>query len=291
MLKGILSIFGIAAMAAVSPVLAGGEEQDTGFYFAVMVKSSNYAQNAQGELKLLNYHFFSEVFPKDPDTRLSGKLWREGDEASAMPYVKRKTNYYIEGGHFDSLQEVDRAYPNGLYYLSFETDRLTIDQQPLLLSGSDGRTEIPDPIQIVLFQDGVKVAPDRLDADKALTISWSKYSNGRADPNGIVDDMIFVVLQNCRGERIVHTGLPFAGPYMTYETTQIPVDQGKLKPGQSYSMFVEFPHVADSRIAEGVPLFSSYATATYLDLKTLGESADDECLSEMPPMDTGQTDR
>ena len=38
-------------------------------------------------------------------------------------------------------------------------------------------------------------------------------------------------------------------------------------------------------------IFSAYATATYLDLVTLGEAQSNECLDSMPPMDTGQTDR
>ena len=56
-------------------------------------------------------------------------------------------------------------------------------------------------------------------------------------------------------------------------------------------MFVEFPHVVDSVIAGGVPGFTSYATATYLDFNTLGENAEGVCRKEMPAMDTGQTDR
>ena len=56
-------------------------------------------------------------------------------------------------------------------------------------------------------------------------------------------------------------------------------------------MFVEFPHVVDSSIVNGVPGFTSFATATYLDIFTRGEALDAACLDEMPAMDTGQTDR
>lgn len=271
--------------------LAGGEAKDTELSFIVMVKSSNYSQNDKGQLKLLNYHFFSEVFPKQENVVVSGKLWREDEEHKAMPYVKRKSNYYIEGGHFDSLEEVDKAYPNDRYYFSIKTERLNIEGQSLKLRGETGQTDIPSPIRISLFQEGIEVPPNMVDPSKGLTIRWSEYSNGQSDPRGIVDDMIFVVLQNCQGDRIVHTGLPFFGPYMTYETKQVQVDAGKLRPGEPYSMFVEFPHVVDSRVAQGVPLFSSYATATYLDMQTKGKRESDACLESMPPMDTGQTDR
>jgi hypothetical protein len=41
--------------------LAGCSEQ-TDISFVVIVKSSNYAQDTLGQLELLNYHFFSEIF-------------------------------------------------------------------------------------------------------------------------------------------------------------------------------------------------------------------------------------
>ncbi|MBV55076.1 MAG: hypothetical protein CMQ12_00730 [Gammaproteobacteria bacterium] len=264
---------------------------DTGLYFIVLVKSSNYSQNRDGELTRLNYHFFSEVFPHNPDTPVTGSLRRDGVSSLAMFYEKRESNHYIEGGHFDTVEEADQTHPNGLYRLSVKTDKVHIVNQQLNLASDSGATEIPEPITIHLSQGGNAVAPDKLDPDQTLTISWSEYSNGRDDPRGIVDDMIFVVMQDCTGARIVHTGLPFNGPYMTWKSQEVTVDASKLKPGHPYSIFVEFPHVVDSRMAEGVPIFSSYATATYLDLVTQGEAQSNECLDSMPPMDTGQTDR
>ena len=264
---------------------------DTGLHFIVLVKSSNYSQNRDGELTRLNYHFFSEVFPHNPETLVTGSLWRDGLGSSAMDYEKRENNHYIEGGHFDTVEEADKTHPNGVYRLSVKTDKVHIVNQRLNLAGDSGATEIPEPIKIHLSQGGNTVAPDNLDPNQSLTISWSEYSNGRDDPRGIVDDMIFVVMQDCTGARIVHTGLPFKGPYMTWKSQQVTVDDSKLKPGHPYSIFVEFPQVVDSHIAEGVPIFSSYATATYLDLTTQGEARSNECLDSMPPMDTGQTDR
>ena len=56
-------------------------------------------------------------------------------------------------------------------------------------------------------------------------------------------------------------------------------------------MFVEFPHVVDSKVVNGVPGFTSYATATYTDINTVGEIDPSSCPDELPPLDTGQTDR
>ncbi|HLF32218.1 MAG TPA: VOC family protein, partial [Xanthomonadales bacterium] len=128
-------------------------------------------------------------------------------------------------------------------------------------------------------------------ASKNLDIRWSDYSNGRDDPRGIVDDMIFVVVADCHGERLYHTGLPFGEePYMRHGVRQVQVSAGLLRPGEPYSMFVEFPHVVDSVMAGNAPGFTSYATATYLDMKTTGVAVG-TCPARQPPMDTGQTDR
>jgi hypothetical protein len=208
-----------------------------------------------------------------------------------MPYEDRGENYYIEGGHFDTVEEADRAYQNGNFVFEIKNDFVNIRSE-LSLGGANGETEIPKPIRISLFQNGQATSPLKVNAAKPLTIRWSEYSNGAANENGIIDDMIFVVVQNCQGERIVHSGLPFENnDYMTFRTRELLVDANTLRPGEPYAMFVEFPHVVDSTIVDGVPGFTSFATATYLDVQTGGEPDDSFCLEEMPAMDTGQTDR
>ena len=77
---------------------------------------------------------------------------------------------------------------------------------------------------------------------------------------------------------------------MTYLAEEVVVPAGRFKPGQPYSMFVEFPHVVESGEDNGVAGFTSYATATYLDVKSIGRSSE-ACPDKLPPLDTGQTDR
>ncbi len=263
-----------------------------GLWFFVLVKSSNYSQSVTGELTFLNYHFFSELFPKGSNTiEFSGELKRHDAPDAPMPYENRGSNFYIEGGHFQTLQALDEAYPNGEFAFSIHGAGETIEAS-LKLSGPGGKTDIPAPITISLQQNDAVVRPDQVDPARPLSISWSNYSNGGPDPRGVVDDMIFVVVQDCEGERIVHTGLPFKRPdYLRFDAAGLTVDAGTLNPGEPYAMFVEFPHVVDSAIVGGTPGFTSYATATYLDLHTTGDGATTRCAPEMPAMDTGQTDR
>ncbi|MBT3327100.1 MAG: hypothetical protein HN396_12745 [Gemmatimonadales bacterium] len=259
--------------------------------FVVIVKSSNYAQDSEGQLTLLNYHFFSEIFLQPGGEVVSAALVRATAPTKRMEYESRGDNYYFEGGHFNSVEEADQAYPNGSYVLSLETPTLSLSEFELALEGPGGVTDIPDPIRISLWQDEEEVHPLSVDPETELVVRWSAYSNGVADPRGIVDDMIFLVLADCHGERILHTGLPFQGDYTTFRTTEMRVEAGKLRTGHTYSGFVEFPHVVDSKIEQAVPGFTSYATATYLDLQTTGQSTIESCPDAPPPMDTGQTDR
>lgn len=271
--------------------LEQGKQAQNDLTFFVLVKSSNYAQDVEGNLTLLNYHFFSEIFPKQGGTINSARLIRGADNRE-LPYTDRGNTFYYEGGHFDSKEEVDTEHPNGVYRFDIVTPSVAIEGTELTLSGPNGETDIPAPITIFLEQEGIQIRPDKIDASKPLRVSWSGYSNGRADPNGIVDDMLFVVFQNCFGERIFHTGLPFAREdYLTFRTQEVTLPAKTLTTGMSHSMFVEMPHVADSILANGVPGFTSFATATYLDVKAKGTYDGPACPATIPPLDTGQTDR
>lgn len=268
---------------------ACGAQNDVSFI--VLVKSSNYAQDVSGDLTLLNHHFFSEIFLTEGGRIERAALTTPNEPLEPMEYEDRGENYYVEGGHFDTVDELDAAYPNGTFLFDLETAGVNFAGEALGLVGPDGETTLPDPITITLSQAGQEVSPEEIDAGQELVIRWSEYSGGAADPRGIVDDMIFVVVADCHGERIVHTGLPFQGAYLTYRARDLSVAAGTLTSGSSYSMFVEFPRVMDSRVIRGVPAFTSYATATYLDLHTTGTAVDSSCPDVAPPMDTGQTDR
>lgn len=268
-----------------------GCSEQTDISFVVIVKSSNYAQDTEGRLELLNYHFFSEIFLRPGGSLASATLSLASGMGDQMEYEGREGNFYFEGGHFGTQEEVDLAYPNGSYRVDIEAPSVALRDLSLGLEGPGGETDIPEPIRVSLRQDGVQVDPLSVDPEKDLVFRWSSYSNGQEDPRGIVDDMIFLVVANCQGERIFHTGLPFQGEYTTFRTTEMLVGSEELRPGQPYSAFVEFPHVVDSKLERGVPGFASYATATYLDFRTTGPRADHACPEIPPPMDTGQTDR
>lgn len=281
------AVFGCGLLLVALASCASGSDVS----FFVLVKSSNWAQDSAGKLTLLNYHFFSEIFVARGGGIVSAVLRPQQGSSAPLPYEDRGENWYVEGGHFDSVAQLDAAYPNGSFAFDIEMSRGRIQDAVLQLEGPGGRTDLPAPIHISLVQEGSEVSPLQIDPALALQVRWSEYSNGATDPRSVVDDMIFVVIADCHGERLFHTGLPFAGEYLTFRATELEVAAGTLAPGRPYSAFVEFPHVVDSRIVDGVPGFTSYATATYLDLRTSGPADDASCPEVAPPMDTGQTDR
>ncbi len=266
------SLQAVALVVLTSFQAACDEQTDISFF--VLVKSSNYSQDSLGQLTLLNHHFFSEIFVRPGGRIESASLAPDGVDNEPVPYVDRGENYYVEGGHFDSLEELDAAHPNGAFVFDIAAPTVQLRQVRLSLAGPGNRTDIPAAITVSLSQAGVRVSPLAVDPTKDLTIAWSEYSNGAVDPRGIVDDMIFVVIADCHGNRLFQTGLPFEGEYMTFLIEDVSVPAGTSDTGQPYSGFVEFAHVVDSRIVHGVPGFTSYATATYLDLRTAGPVSD-----------------
>ena len=134
--------FNMGFLPTVAILMAGCTEQSDISFF-VLVKSSNYAQDAEGQLELLNYHFFSEIFLHPEGSLTSATLTRADAPGDPMEYVSRGDNYYFEGGHFESEEEVDRTHPNGSYVFDITTPTVQLRDLTLLLEGPSGATDIP----------------------------------------------------------------------------------------------------------------------------------------------------
>ena len=98
MLPGILILFALVPFNAIASSI---ENED--IWFFVLVKSNNYSQDQDGNLKLLNFHFFSELFGKEPGKIKSATLARTGSNAEAFVYEDRGEAFYYEGGHYNTV--------------------------------------------------------------------------------------------------------------------------------------------------------------------------------------------
>jgi hypothetical protein len=253
--------------------------------FLVMGKTTNHRQAPGGDLRLLNYHFFAEIFLR-PGGKVSGAelVFPGGGEQS---FEDEGSLLELHGGRFDRLEALDEKYPTGEYRLRFQTPGGAVEGRPLRIRGSG----IPEPARITLRQDGRDVSAESIDPAKDLTVTWSGFESGRPDPNGILDDLIFVVVGNCRAERVVHSGRPFEDtPFLTYRETEYTIPRGKLAPGEPHQMFVEHAAV-DTSEEQGIVGLVTYASTTFLDFETLGPAGGPPCPEVMPPFDGGQTDR
>ncbi|MGH9322522.1 MAG: hypothetical protein ACRD3V_21890, partial [Vicinamibacteria bacterium] len=231
------------------------------------------------------YHLFAEIFVRGGGRVTDAFLVFPGGES--QPFEDRGFVLELHGGRFQHQRDLDRAYANGDYFLRFQTPAGSVDGRLLRLRDS----QIPDPPHIVLKQGGKVVAPSSVDPGTDLTVTWKEFESARADPNGILDDLIFVVLANCRGEKTVHSGRPFEGtPFLTYRTKDYTIPKEKLAAGEPHQMFVEHARVDTSK-EDGMIGLVTYASTTFLDFRASGEPTGDLCPSKMPKMDEGQTDR
>jgi hypothetical protein len=208
------------------------------------------------------------------------KVGSPRDPAQNPPwhFEKQGDVLMFAGGFFASVEELDTAFPDGRYQLDFDSPSGGLSAQKIEFAPIAEKYRVPEPVMISMAQDGHGVELSRVDPDKELTVWWSEFVQGRADPNGVVDDLIFVILTDCHGEIVVHSGRPFAGTaFLTYEAESYPVPKGSLAPGLPYTVVVEHASVVNSDRGQGVPVFASYATVTYLEFQTSGEATDDTC--------------
>lgn len=282
-------LLGLMSLAAV--VSSGAQQEHVSFL--VMGKTTNHRQSDEvpgAKPTLLNFHFFAEIFVKDGGA-VSGATLSFPDgrvqEFEDLGFVQE-----VHGGRYDRESELDRSYPNGDYTFRFETPGGVDAGRVLSVRGTgEGRSRIPRAVVVTLSQDGREVSPNAVDPGEDLEITWSEFDTGASDPNGIVDDLLFAVVGNCHGEKIVHSGRPFEGtPYLTYETKRYVVASEKLAPGEPHQLFVEHARV-DTSEEDGVVGLVTYAATTFLDFHTTGTASGPVCPPSMPKMDAGQTDR
>jgi len=276
----------LLTLAAAPPLSGPGDHVS----FLVMGRTTNHRESSSGEVKLLNYHFFAEIFPKKAGEVTGAALGYPNGEV--QPFEDLGYVLEVHGKRFDNESALDHLYPDGDYVFRFDTPSGKVNGRLVRMSGAgEGTSRIPPPARITLLQDGLPISPDEVDPSRDLTVRWSPFATGRSDPNGILDDLIFVVLGNCQGEKVVHSGRPFEGtPFLTYRTKEYVLPKEKLAPGEPHQMSVEHA-VVDTTREDGIVGLATYASTTFLDFRTTGVSSGRPCPAVMPKIDAGQTDR
>ena len=117
----------------------------------------------------------------------------------------------------------------------------------------------------------------------------AEHAEGRADPNDILDDLVFVILTDADGIRVAHSGRPFEGrPYLTYADANHVISADALKPDSGYTLSVEHALLGDTTRFDGVPAFTTRAVTTKRAIRT-GSADMTECLAPAPTLSSSVT--
>jgi len=261
-----------SCMVFVTQQLAAQEADVT---FFVVGKHASYTQSESGTPQLGDHSFFSEIFLTgggdldDAYLQLPDGERMSFNDHRILPGPDRDNLFGISGKRrYPAKTELEEAYPDGDYRVDFTTPSGRVDGAAVNFAGPAW----PQAPVTHLAQNGQPVSWSAVDPDQDLQVDWSEFASGRADTNGVLDDLIFVIAKNCRGEKVSHSGRPFEGkPFLVYSDSDYTISADSLEPGQRYSLQVEHADLVDTRLYSGVPALATYAVTTSLAFQTTGE--------------------
>jgi hypothetical protein len=241
-------------------------------------KVARYQQHMDSSLENLGPLFFAEIFIaaggevsdasiRFPDGSVRQLEYRhsESDEIGDVMYLS---------GLADSSDALEADFPTGAYEFTFSTPGGDVTDSVVSFEGG----AFPAQPVIIFEQDGERVNFDAVDVARDLVITWPPFSEGNADPNNVLDDLIFVAIDSCNVEDIVHSGRPFENDeHLTYRAERYVVPAGLLEPGQTYSMYVEHALLPNTQQDYGMPAFATFAGSTYMDFRTAGDTDPSYC--------------
>ena len=253
-------------------------QKDVTFYGTGKV--SRYQQHGDDTLEALQPLFFAEIFITEggnvdnatvivPDAQESSiKLMFEHTESDEIGDVM----YHSE--MLTSYENLEEKYPMGVYRFNFKTSEGSVLNSIV----SYKNKSFPEHPIIMFYQDDIRIGINEVDNTKELIIKWPEFSAGQSDPNNILDDPIFVAIDSCIMEDIIHSGRPFEkNGYLNYQAKEYKVPANKLEPGQTYAMYVEHAIFTDTQNDFGMPGFATLASSTYMDFQTFGMTDPDYC--------------
>ena len=281
----------VAACIALLAGEAAAQQSDVTFF--VIGKHANYQQSTSGELSPVDYSFFAEVFlTADGDASDATLSFPSGEILDYQDMRRaaggRRDNVLLISGkdRYTDFESLQKRYPDGRYTVSFATPSGDVDDAHLEFQ----RRPLPAAPRLSVSQGGIgpctQLAPGR-----DTLVRWNRFSEGRADPNGILDDLVFVILTDDEGHRVAHSGRPFSGDnYLTYADQSFLIPGTSLKPDSQYMLSVEHALLDDTTRRGGVPAFTTRAVTSKLELTTAAEGTE-SCSGPraIPPLDSQVT--
>lgn len=245
------------------------QQEDVTFF--VIGKHANFDQLASGDIEAVDFSFFAEIF-----------LSADGDAGQAFMHtptgetIRFRDQRLVEGPdqdnlllisgarRFTSYAELQSWYPDGSYKIEFDTHSGSVSNATLNFP----QNGLPQAPRVTLRQNG-SVLCGTVNPNHDLEVRWSQFAQGGADANGILDDLIFVILEDETGERVSHSGRPFENrPYLTFADSSHTISASALQPGQQYKLGVEHALLTDTQTFDTIPAMTTYAVTTSLRFRT-----------------------
>jgi hypothetical protein len=268
---------------------AFGQQEDVTFF--VIGKHANFAQTSAGDTEAVDFSFFSEIFLTSGGDAGDATLRFPTDELIQYRDMREaeggsRDNLFLISGEdrFTRFADLQNRYPDGDYEVSFSTPSGNVDNGVLTFE------ERPLPnAPVIELQQGEKSSCSVLAPGEDVTVSWQTFAEGKGDPNGILDDLVFVILTNADGVRVSHSGRPFEGrPYLTYADESHTIPGDVFEAGETYTLSVEHAILDDTTQFDDVPAFTTRAVTTKLEVR-VGATAMESCLPAMPPLSSTVT--
>lgn len=186
-------------------------------------------------------------------------------------WVNRKARSY------DTLAALERAHPaSNAYFREVSGAHIAGRIRPVRIGGPAGKTQIPKPHPMRISQDGRRAQDlNAIDAAKPLLIEWDRFENAQAGP--VIDDTIFVFVDNCRGAVVYFGGLPVEAERIHFDSTSVTVPAGTLEPGQPYTVFFSQCKMVDQDARDGLINCAVNSFGVELNIHTSGTRAGQPC--------------
>jgi len=254
--------------------------QQSDVTFFVIGKHANYLQDPTGQHVSEDFSFFSEIFLTSDGDASDASLHFPTNELVAYRDMRDaaggdRDNIFLISGEDRPKTYADllSRYPDGDYRFSFSTPSGAVSNGLL----SFENRPLPNPPHISL-QQGSQTQCAVVAPGVNAVVRWSEFSEGRDDPNEILDDLVFVILTDADGNRVAHSGRPFENrPYLTYASENFVIDGDLLQPEQAYTLSVEHALLDDTTRLDTVPAFTTRAVTTKVTLRT-GPSDQESCI-------------
>lgn len=245
--------------------------------FLVLGKMALYDQSPDGDLSLRNHHFVAEIMPKAGREIISGTLTSASDDSQVLEFKPEGNAFLAHGARVLDPGELHQLHPDGDYYFSYQTQSGRMDRQSISLHKRATIEQMPMPAAVTLSQNGSAALPAEIDPGRDLSLAWEPMPGNTGVASSALDDLVFVLVFDCFGNNIAHSGRPYqGGPYLTYKDSEHVVAAASLEPGQKYKAIVE-QATADVTIFQGVPAIATYATLTFVNFQTTGVAAGKRC--------------